>query len=110
MHICQLNMPSVYQQHGLNAVSMTVAEQYIAAFSNLAKETNTVLLPSNSGDVSSMVSQVRRHIAVIFVLILQLGMFACCIFRLTSPSRPNKLGLKCPSVRLSVYHKFLRLR
>ena len=38
---------------------MTVAEQYIAAFSNLAKETNTILLPSNSGDVSSMVSQVN---------------------------------------------------
>jgi len=38
---------------------MTVAEQYIAAFSNLAKETNTVLLPANSGDVSGMVSQVH---------------------------------------------------
>jgi len=47
------------QQHGLNAVSMSIAEQYIAAFSNLAKETNTVLLPSNSGDISGMVSQVQ---------------------------------------------------
>ena len=47
------------EQHGLSAVSMTVAEQYIAAFSNLAKETNTVLLPANSGDVSGMVSQVH---------------------------------------------------
>lgn len=48
---------AIAKQHGLNAVSMTVAEQYIAAFSNLAKETNTVLLPSNSGDISGMVSQ-----------------------------------------------------
>lgn len=45
------------KQHGLNAVSMAMAEQYIAAFGNLAKETNTILLPSNTGDVSSMVSQ-----------------------------------------------------
>jgi regulator of protease activity HflC (stomatin/prohibitin superfamily) len=45
------------KQHGMNAVSMSVAEQYIAAFSNLAKETNTVLLPSNTGDISSMVTQ-----------------------------------------------------
>ena len=54
---------AVCRQHGLNAVSMSVAEQYIAAFSNLAKETNTVLLPSNSGDVSSMVSQVHAVLA-----------------------------------------------
>lgn len=45
------------KQNGLNAVSMTVAEQYIAAFGNLAKEGNTVLLPTNTGDISSMVSQ-----------------------------------------------------
>jgi len=43
---------------------MSVAEQYIAAFSNLAKETNTVLLPANSGDVSSMVSQVHVQMAL----------------------------------------------
>jgi len=55
----ELNVAWLCVQHGLNAVSMTVAEQYIAAFSNLAKETNTVLLPANSGDVSGMVSQVR---------------------------------------------------
>lgn len=46
-------------QHGLNAVSMAMAEQYIAAFGNLAKETNTVLLPTNTGDISSMVTQVN---------------------------------------------------
>jgi len=55
-------------QHGLNAVSMTIAEQYIAAFSNLAKETNTVLLPASSGDVSSMVSQVGIHPDTLYLL------------------------------------------
>jgi len=53
---------------------MTVAEQYIAAFSNLAKETNTVLLPSNSGDISGMVSQVCSITFHLSVLILQLAM------------------------------------
>ena len=49
----------LFLQHGLNAVGMNVAEQYVTAFSNLAKTSNTVILPSNAGDVSSMVAQVR---------------------------------------------------
>lgn len=36
----------------------------MSAFSNLAKETNTILLPSNTGDISGMVSQVCRHVWV----------------------------------------------
>ena len=40
-------------------MSLNVAEQYVKAFSNLAKETNTVLLPSDTGNMSSMVSQVN---------------------------------------------------
>ncbi|TSM12494.1 GPI ethanolamine phosphate transferase 3 [Bagarius yarrelli] len=39
------------------AASLSVAEQYVTAFSNLAKQSNTVILPSNTGDVSSMVTQ-----------------------------------------------------
>ena len=42
---------------GTNAASLTVAENYVKAFGNLAKNSNTVLLPSNPGDVSGMVSQ-----------------------------------------------------
>ena len=41
-------------------MSYNVAEQYIAAFSKLAKQGNTILLPSNAGDVTSMVAQVRN--------------------------------------------------
>lgn len=45
------------QENGMNAVSMKIAEEYVSAFGNLAKEGNTVLLPANAGDVSGMVAQ-----------------------------------------------------
>ncbi|XP_033750173.1 stomatin-like protein 2, mitochondrial [Pecten maximus] len=48
---------AIGQQNGKNAVSYNVAEQYVAAFSNLAKTGNTVILPANTGDVSGMVAQ-----------------------------------------------------
>ena len=54
-------------QFGHSAVSISVAEQYIEAFGNLAKEGNTVLLPSNTGDISNMVSQVRRCLILDFL-------------------------------------------
>ncbi|TKS66523.1 Stomatin-like protein 2, mitochondrial [Collichthys lucidus] len=44
-------------ENGSAAASLSVAEQYVSAFSNLAKESNTVLLPSNAGDISGMVAQ-----------------------------------------------------
>lgn len=49
-------------KHGASAVQLAVAEQYIEAFSELAKQTNTVLLPAQTGDVASMVAQVSRVI------------------------------------------------
>ncbi|XP_054754365.1 stomatin-like protein stl-1 [Lytechinus pictus] len=42
---------------GPNAANLVVAEQYVAAFSKLAKTSNTIVLPSNTGDISSMVGQ-----------------------------------------------------
>uniref|UniRef100_A0A3Q4BZB9 Band 7 domain-containing protein n=1 Tax=Mola mola TaxID=94237 RepID=A0A3Q4BZB9_MOLML len=44
-------------QNGDSAASLSVAEQYVSAFSKLAKESNTVLLPTNTGDISGMVTQ-----------------------------------------------------
>ena len=38
------------------AVSLRVAEQYVAAFGNLAKKGTTVLLPSDAGNVGGMVA------------------------------------------------------
>lgn len=40
---------------GREAVSLRVAESYIAAFSKLAKSSTTLLMPSNAGDPSAMV-------------------------------------------------------
>ncbi|XP_024918475.1 stomatin-like protein 2, mitochondrial isoform X2 [Cynoglossus semilaevis] len=45
------------EQNGDAAASLSVAEQYVSAFSKLAKESNTILLPSHTGDISSMVTQ-----------------------------------------------------
>jgi regulator of protease activity HflC (stomatin/prohibitin superfamily) len=48
---------SVQKTGGEKAVALRLAEQYISAFSKLAKETNTILLPANTGDAGSMVAQ-----------------------------------------------------
>jgi len=43
---------------GENAANLRVAEKYIAEFGNLAKENNTMIIPANMGDISSMVATV----------------------------------------------------
>ncbi len=48
---------SIEKSGGEKAVALKLAEQYIHAFSKLAQETNTVLLPANTGDAGSMVAQ-----------------------------------------------------
>lgn len=48
---------AIGKKNGAHAVSLRVAEQYVEAFSNIAKEGNTMLLPSNPGDPASMVAQ-----------------------------------------------------
>ena len=49
---------AIGREHGSKAASLSVAEQYVQAFSQLAKTSNTLLLPEKTGDVSSMVAQV----------------------------------------------------
>ncbi|OPJ75423.1 stomatin-like protein 2, mitochondrial [Patagioenas fasciata monilis] len=53
----QLLAAALAQQHGSAAASLSVAEQYVSAFSKLAKDSNTILLPTNTGDVTNMVAQ-----------------------------------------------------
>jgi len=53
----ELVAASIQKSGGEKAVALKLAEQYIDAFSNLAKETNTVLLPEKTGDIGSMVAQ-----------------------------------------------------
>ena len=55
------------EQNGNAAASLRVAEQYVAAFSKLAKESNTVLLPTNTGDISGMVTQVCVHAVILYM-------------------------------------------
>jgi hypothetical protein len=42
---------------GADAVSMTVAQQYVEAFGKIAQTGNTIVVPADAGNVSSMVSQ-----------------------------------------------------
>ena len=38
-------------------MALRVAEQYISAFGELAKKGNTLIMPANAGDASSMIAQ-----------------------------------------------------
>nr|WP_253307887.1 stomatin-like protein [Rickettsia endosymbiont of Ceutorhynchus assimilis] len=49
---------AVQKTGGSEAVSLKIAEQYISAFSNLAKDTNTVILPANLSEPSSFITGV----------------------------------------------------
>src|SRR5438034_443879 len=41
---------------GISAVNLKVAEQYVAAFANLAKTNNTLIVPSNLADLATLVT------------------------------------------------------
>src|SRR5437870_7305370 len=41
---------------GMNAVNLKVAEQYVAAFANLAKTNNTLIVPTNLADLATLVT------------------------------------------------------
>jgi regulator of protease activity HflC (stomatin/prohibitin superfamily) len=49
---------SIKAPGGEQAVNLRVAEQYIKEFGNLAKKNNTVIIPSNLGDIGGMVASV----------------------------------------------------
>ena len=48
---------SIDKSGGEKAVALRLAEQYIEAFSKLAKENNTLILPAKTDDAGSMVAQ-----------------------------------------------------
>ncbi len=49
---------SIEAPGGGDAVNLRVAEQYIREFGNLAKKSNTMIIPSNLSDIGSMVASV----------------------------------------------------
>ena len=47
---------------GMNAVNLKVAEQYVAAFQNMAKASNTLIVPANMGDLSTLITGAMKMI------------------------------------------------
>ncbi|OQR83007.1 stomatin-like protein [Achlya hypogyna] len=47
---------AIQSDGGSNAVALQVAEKYVEAFGNVAKESTTVLLPANANDPAAMVA------------------------------------------------------
>jgi regulator of protease activity HflC (stomatin/prohibitin superfamily) len=47
---------AIRQPGGMEAVNLKVAEKYVEAFSGLARTNNTVVIPSNLGDVAGLVA------------------------------------------------------
>ena len=45
------------EQGGHDAASLSVAEKYVEAFGNLAKQGTTVVVPANTSDAAGMVTQ-----------------------------------------------------
>jgi regulator of protease activity HflC (stomatin/prohibitin superfamily) len=46
---------SIAERGGMEAINLRVAEQWITQFGNVAKETNTLILPTNLADVASLI-------------------------------------------------------
>jgi regulator of protease activity HflC (stomatin/prohibitin superfamily) len=42
---------------GQDAIGLAVAEKYLEAFANLAKQGNTIIIPANTQDASGMIVQ-----------------------------------------------------
>jgi regulator of protease activity HflC (stomatin/prohibitin superfamily) len=53
----ELVASAIQKQGGEDAVALRVAEQYVAAFRELAQKGTTILLPANASDAGSMVAQ-----------------------------------------------------
>ena len=51
---------AIRQPGGMEAVQLRVAEQYVSQFGELAKKTNTVIIPANLTDVSGMIATAMK--------------------------------------------------
>ena len=56
---------SIGEKDGLEAVNLRVAEKYIKEFGNIAKQGNTLIIPSNMADVggvaATLMSVIKQH-------------------------------------------------
>ena len=53
---------AIDQPSGIDAVNLRVAEQYVREFGELARTNNTLILPSNLGDIGSLVGTVMKTV------------------------------------------------
>jgi regulator of protease activity HflC (stomatin/prohibitin superfamily) len=51
---------AIQQPGGKDAVNLRIAEQYVIQFGNLAKETNTMILPQNLSDIGGTVAALAK--------------------------------------------------
>jgi len=51
---------AISEPGGSDAVSLRIAEQYVSEFGNLAKETNTMIIPSNLADIGGTVAGLSK--------------------------------------------------
>jgi regulator of protease activity HflC (stomatin/prohibitin superfamily) len=51
---------AINEQGGADAVNLKVAEQYVAAFANLAKTNNSIIIPANLSDMSGMIASAMQ--------------------------------------------------
>ena len=51
---------AVRQPGGMEALQLRVAEQYVAQFGELARKTNTVIVPANVSDISGMIASAMK--------------------------------------------------
>ena len=54
---------SINQPGGSEAVSLRIAEQYVKEFGNLARQTNTLILPAELSDIGSVVASLSKTLA-----------------------------------------------
>ncbi len=47
---------AINEDGGINAVNLRIAEQYLGEFGKLAKENNTMIIPSNMTDIAGMIA------------------------------------------------------
>ena len=53
---------AINAEGGSDAVNLRIAEQYISEFGNLAKENNTMIIPSNLSDVAGVIATAKEVI------------------------------------------------
>ena len=47
---------AIADKGGMDAANLKVAQEYVAAFGNLAKQSNTLIVPANTADVAGFVA------------------------------------------------------